>query len=430
MRPETLRPVYIAYPSSLTLTAANAIQTFQTVRALRRHHPDLVTLIPRLPGRPSAFGEIGATHLLRLPFNALNHLLRTSLWSYLERSWFAARSALWLAQHQRRGPGTVVYCRDVVVAAWYGALWRRLLGIRLVYEVHDLEQWNPSRARSSLLTPLVRLIDSAAIRGSDRVVTLTDDFRRYLAEVNLKPLTETSVIPDGFDELTFQPADQTAARAELGLPMTALIAVYSGFTFRYRQLDRLITAWAEVQRQHPTATLYLAGGRPADIAELERQAADLGLLASIRFTGIQPSAVVARYLAAADLLVIPGTVSGRNASPLKMFEYMAMERAIVAIDSPALREILGDDGAYFVPGGEVFALATALLALANDPRQRATLAARAVARVQRYTYTARGAAVAAAMRLAMASPTATEADDVSGDGQGEIMPTRSDTTTR
>src|SRR5262245_17949707 len=109
-----MRPVYIAYPSSLTLQAANAVQTFHTAGELRQLDPSAVALIPRLPGRTSAFEAIGATHLPRLPFNALNHLLRSTAWSYLERTWFAWLSAAWLARRGLTGPATVVYIRDAV----------------------------------------------------------------------------------------------------------------------------------------------------------------------------------------------------------------------------------------------------------------------------------------------------------------------------
>ena len=70
-----MRPVYIAYPSSLTLQSANAVQTFHTAGLVAAARSSAVALIPRLPGRASAFKAIGATHLPRLPFNALNHLL-------------------------------------------------------------------------------------------------------------------------------------------------------------------------------------------------------------------------------------------------------------------------------------------------------------------------------------------------------------------
>ncbi|MCC6630206.1 MAG: glycosyltransferase [Chloroflexi bacterium] len=396
--------VYIAYPTSLTLHSANAVQTYHTAGALRALDPAAVVLIPRLPGRPSTFTAIGATHLPRLPFNALNHVVRTTLWSYLERSWFAWLTAAWLAAHGHTGPGTVVYIRDAVGAAWYGLLLRRLLRARLVYEIHDLEQWNPSRARSALAAPLVRLLDAAAIRGSDRVVTLTDDFRAYLARVGLKRPEAVGVVPDAYDAAVYVPGDRAAARAALALPPDAFVAVYSGFTFAYRRVDALVAAWAAVRHAQPSAILCLVGGRPAEVAALRAQAVALGLETSVRCAGVQPPAVVATYLAAADALVIPGTVSGRNASPLKMFEYMAMHRPIVCADLAALREILGDDGACYVPAGDADALARALLGLAADPAAATALAEQAGARAGAYTYAARARAVL------------TEMDEVMSDG--------------
>lgn len=395
-----MRLIYIAYPSSLTLRSANAIQTHSTAAELRRLAPDTVVLIPRLPGRPSAFTTMGATHLPRLPFNALTHVVRTTVWSYLERTWFAWLTAAWLLAHGLTGPRTVVYIRDAVGAAWYGALLRRLLRVRVVYEVHDLEQWNPSRARSRALTPLVRLIDAAALRGSNRVVTLTGEFRRYLVAQGLKQPGAVGVVPDAFDPAVYRPEPRLIARAALGLPPDAFIVAYSGMTWAYRQVDNLVAAWARVRAERSSAILCLAGGRPAEVAALRQQAAVLGIDRSIQFAGVQPPATVARYLAAADALVIPGTVSGRNASPLKMFEYMAMHRPIVCVDLPSLREILGDDGARYVPPGDVTALATALLEIAGEPGAAARLAERAGARAQDYTYAARARAVLAQATLA------------------------------
>src|SRR4051812_41148964 len=76
------RIAYVAYPSSLTLRSANAIQTYATVRALRCLAPECDVLVPRFAFRPSRFAEVEATHLLRLPLNAGQHLIRSSLWSY------------------------------------------------------------------------------------------------------------------------------------------------------------------------------------------------------------------------------------------------------------------------------------------------------------------------------------------------------------
>jgi hypothetical protein len=147
IRHSSLTLVYVAYPSSLTLRSANAVQTYSTARELRTLDPRVAVLIPRWAQRESVFGTIGAHHLLRLPFNVLSHLWQTTAWSYLERSWLALRATIWLARRRGRGP-TVIYVRDAICAAWFGAGLARLVGARLIYECHALEAWNPSRARS------------------------------------------------------------------------------------------------------------------------------------------------------------------------------------------------------------------------------------------------------------------------------------------
>ena len=112
------------------------------------------------------------------------------------------------------------------------------------------------------LTPLVRLVDAAAVRGSHRVVALTDDFRRYLLRVGLKRPGEVGVIADAYDAAVYRPGDRAEARAALGLPPEAFVAVYSGFTYAYRRVETLVEAWAAVRQAHPSAILCLVGGRP------------------------------------------------------------------------------------------------------------------------------------------------------------------------
>jgi glycosyltransferase involved in cell wall biosynthesis len=389
--------VYIAYPSSLTLRSANAVQTYSTARELRALDPAAAVLIPRWARRESVFAEVGAHHLLRLPFNVLSHAWRTTAWSYLERTWFAWRAAFWLAR-RRSGTRPVIYARDAVGAAWFGAGLARLVGARLIYECHDLEAWNPSRMKARAATPLVRLIDSLAIRRADRVVALTGTFRDWLDRVGLKPRDRVAVIPDAYDDRRWEPRDRTAARAALGLSKSAFVVTYSGLTFAYRGLDQLVRAFARLRDSAPESILLLVGGRDGERAELAALAGELGIAEAVRLPGQRPQDEVVDYLAAADALVIQGTVSGLNASPLKLFEYAAMERPIVAGDIPAVREILGDDGAAYFPQGDDAALCAALLSLQRDPGAAAAMAARARARVQPFTYRARAATILALAR--------------------------------
>jgi glycosyltransferase involved in cell wall biosynthesis len=108
--------------------------------------------------------------------------------------------------------------------------------------------------------------------------------------------------------------------------------------------------------------------------------------AQVLFVGPQPQSRIPLYLAAGDILAVPDTVTDITASPLKLFEYMAMGRAIVCPDLPALREITGGDGALHIPRRDGTALAQAIIQLANNQSLRAELGALALARVAPYTY--------------------------------------------
>ena len=384
-----MRIAYIAYPTSLTLRSANAIQTYTTLRELRRLAPNTLAIIPRWLREPSRFAELGAMHLPRPAIGKLSRLYRSTLWYYAERSVFAAMAALVIAGECLRGrPVQAVYVREVLCAGWWATVWGPLLDIPVVYEAHDLESWNPSRAKERWAQPLLHLLDRAALTRSQAVVSLTDDFRQLLARMGWRDPAEVTVIADAFDDRQIAPGDRVAARQLLALPADAPLIVYSGMTFAYRKLDMLQQAFASLQAQFPNARLALVGGRPAEIEQLRAQAAALGITNVVTYTGQIDQAQIVPYLHAADLLVIPDTVTDITASPLKLFEYMAAGRAVILPDIPALREVLPPSAGYYFRRGDATALAAALAAALADPN-RAERAERGLALVAPHTYTAR-----------------------------------------
>ena len=351
--------VYIAYPTSLTLASANALQTYTTLRELRARRPDTLAIIPRWGREPSRFAELGALHLPRPAIGKLSRLHKSTLLYYLEHSAFALMTAAVIAP--RRQQVEAVYVRQVICAAWWAGVLGPLLDIPVIYEAHDLESRNPSRAKEPWATGLLHLIDRVALTRSTAVASLTDDFRRLLAQIGWRNPAEVAVIPDAYDERLFAPGDRAAARAALGLPPNAPLIVYAGMTVAHHWLDGLLEATARLAPAHPGLTLVLVGGRDAERAALAQQADALGFTVEVRradgtsqavpiaagpllvIVPPRPQAEVVGYLAAADVLAIPDTVTDVTASPLKLFEYLALGQPLVLPAMPALHEIVPAD---------------------------------------------------------------------------------------
>ena len=390
------RLCYVAYPSSLTLKSANAIQTFSTCRELKRLGSlDTLILLPKLPGRASRFDEIGARHLWRLPFNFFNNfkLLKGIPWSYVERTFFSLEVILYLMGQRLTGRGpTAIYVRDVICAYWLIRLGRGLLNVPVIYEAHDLEARNPSRAKNEKLRRWLERVDGTVIGQSDRLVSLTGVFLEFVKREGLRPADKpTAVIPDAYDSAVYMglPGDERqAAREKFGLRADEFVIVYSGLTFAYRNLDKLVEAFAGFLAARPgiAARLLFVGGRPFEQIAIREQAARLGLGDRVQCVGQQGPEAINLYLNAASLLAIPDTVTDLTASPLKLFEYAAVARPVMLPDLPALKEILNEEQAIYFERGNLAGMQAALEWAYTQPDAANDRAIAAYRQVSQYTY--------------------------------------------
>lgn len=376
---------YIAYPTSLTLQSANALQTYTTMRELRQRQPDMLALIAHWGRGPSRFREVGARHLPRPALGKLSRLAPSSLWYYLEYSMFAWMCVPIIAAQRPRVDA--IYVRQNICAAWWSSVFGPRLNIPVVYEAHDMELRNPSRAREPWAQGFVHMIDRLALTRSAAVVSLTEHFRRYLSAIDWRHPDEVFVVPDAYDETLFASwsLDRTAARAALAIPASADLVCYAGMTFAHRWLDGLLEAAARLVPEHPQLLVVLVGGRPAEVEALRQHARELGISEHVRCSGPGAQEEVVRTLSAADVLVIPDTLTDMTASPLKLFEYLALGHPLVLPDLPALHEIVPPALAHFFPRRDLDGLVEALGAALRDPASGAATEGRqAIARAHTY----------------------------------------------
>ena len=250
------------------------------------------------------------------------------------------------------------------------------LGLPTLVEVHGSPKSGETQRRA--LEDLVRLAERPALLG---VVTVTGYLRDLYRELGF-PGRKLEVWPDGVDPAPFDAApERDEARRRLGLPAAVPIALYCGHFYEAKGAPCLVEAAALA----PELTFCLVGGTPRDTAPLRQRAAR-----NVCFEGFVPQHLVPEYLAAADVLVLPNSAQGEHAhatSPLKLFEYMAARRPIVASDIPALEGVLRHgENAWLVEPDSPRALAEGVRAVAADPGRAKELADRARAEVARFTW--------------------------------------------
>ncbi|MEZ5316045.1 MAG: glycosyltransferase family 4 protein [Vicinamibacterales bacterium] len=398
---------------------ANGLQSMATCQALAAagHAVHLVTRPDAAPMPRDPFEFYGLPPTDQLTFETIGTSRRP-----------AVRRLKFLLGATRRAMGArdaIVYTRDLGVAALLLVL-PRSRRPRVVYESHGVSSvvaaemprllGKPQLAPSRLKLARLERQDRRVWRRAAAYVTITSALADDLAG-RFGPRDEVFVVPDGAampaapgaapgaapaaDSATAGPPVAAGATAAAGPP----VAAYAGHLYPWKGVDVFVRALAEA----PGVRGLIVGGHPgeADLDRVQGLVGELGLEDRVDITGLVRPAEVANRLAAASILVLPNTASAislRYTSPLKLFEYLALGRAIVASDLPAIREVLTDDEtALLVAPGDSAALAAALERLAADPALLARLSRAAAALAPAYSWDERARRLDAVLEAAAAA---------------------------
>ena len=259
----------------------------------------------------------------------------------------------------------------------------RSSGAKLFLEVNSPLVEERTRLGQLRLRWLAGALERYVWRSADKVLVVTGVLQQAVAAAGVPP-NRIEVVPNGIDPAQF--AALPAREAGDG----PLVLGFVGFVRDWHGLEAVIAAMA-AEPHGAILQLVVVGDGPAR-ETLQRQAQSLGLADRVTFTGLQPREAIPALVAGFDIALQPLVVS--YASPLKIFEYMAAGRAIVAPDQPNIREILrdGETAVLFDPQASG-AMWRAIQRLAGDPALRARLGEAARAEIARRDYTWRGNAV-------------------------------------
>jgi glycosyltransferase involved in cell wall biosynthesis len=267
-----------------------------------------------------------------------------------------------------------IYCREeklLFFMVLYNQFFFRL-PLTFCYEVHHLIHLQSWWHRYIL-------------RHLTRVVSVTAGMKEVLVASGF-PTEETLVSPDAVNIDMFDIAiEKDEARRALGLPTDTHIILYTGTIHEpWKGVGVLYDAMSRLGEDYLGV---IVGGKPHYVEYFNSLYPPV---ANMRLVGHRSHDEIPLYLKAADVLVLPNSgkeeISRIATSPMKLFEYMAAGRPIVASDLPSIREILNEHNALLVAPDDAEALAAGIRSIVEDGETSTILATQARRDVSVYTW--------------------------------------------
>lgn len=298
------------------------------------------------------------------------------LYCWLATAWLAVRC------HRRHRVDVIQACNPPDTF-WALALPFRLLGVRFVYDQHDLcpevfaVRFGGGRR---VLAGGLRLLERASYATADAVISTNESYARVARERGHVDDSDITVVRSGPDPDVMR---RVAPREELRAGSRHLL-VWLGIMGPQDGVDILLEAMHVLVHDLERKDVHLAVLGFGDCYDdLREQCTALGLDAWVTFTGRADGSMIADYFSTADVGLCPDPRNPFNdASTMnKVLEYMAYELPIVGFDLAESRVSAGP-AASFVASGDAADLAEAVAELLDDPDRRQVMGREGRARIE------------------------------------------------
>lgn len=273
-----------------------------------------------------------------------------------------------------------------------GAYLSRLLNIPFVLEYNGSEIWmSKNWGKKFHFEQIADEIELADFRYADLIVGNAEPMKDELMQRGVDE-NKILIVPNGVDPIRFSPSiDGTNIRKKYKISEEEILVTFVGTFGPWHGTEVLAKTIKEVCSTNKNIK-YMFVGNGANYNLVSDIVNQSGFSDKVIFTGLIPQLETPEYLAASDILVSPQIPNPDGTpffgSPTKLFEYMAMGKAIVASSLDQMSYLLSNnDTALLTEPASVTDLTNAILKLSNDKslRQRLGANARKVV-LEKYTW--------------------------------------------
>lgn len=265
---------------------------------------------------------------------------------------------------------------------YHAGVWaKRRFGLPLILEVNAPLAEERARHGGLALKGFAQKSEQAIWRAADKVLPVTNVLGDHVRAAGVAE-DRIAIIQNGVEAAFLAPCDGNGVRTRHGLGDKTVLG-FTGFVRDWHRLDRVIDFLAASSRAD--LHVLIVGDGPACPALLT-QARERGVADKLTITGVVQRDAMVEHVAAFDIALQPAATA--YASPLKLFEYMALGKAILAPAQPNITEVLTDGrNALLFDAADDAGFERALARLVDETELRARLGAAARTALIRADYT-------------------------------------------
>jgi glycosyltransferase involved in cell wall biosynthesis len=283
-----------------------------------------------------------------------------------------------------------LYVRSNLSLIGMGIFFPKKILANIVFEVHDVNQ-----------SVIGKFLFLYSLKKVHSIITVTEHLKIELIKESI-PSKQILTSPDAVDLKRFKDnLTIKEARESLGISHKGEIV---GFIGRFntngneKGIPEILKASKLVLVEYPDLKFYFVGGSINSLHSYESLMDELGIKASSYiFLGNQHVSLVPVYMWACNILLMPHPWSNfyaYNVSPLKLFEYMASNRPIIASELPSICEILEHNkNALLIKPGDWEQLAESIKLLLKDKKLADKVANQSLRDIKNFTWDKRAAAI-------------------------------------
>ena len=321
--------------------------------------PYKTAFIPRTPGRTIPLGDTGTESDLS-PTGA----------EFIQNT-FVLDSILRLGSFEKYD---LVYERYSLYSN-AGLIFARAAGIPFILEVNAPLIEEATRYRRLDQPQLARTIEQELFSSADYIIAVSTEMKGYIEAI--LPGARITVVPNGVEMRRFERSMETdvVGKSPRSSDDRDITVGFVGNARPWHGITNLIDSIAILAREFPRCKLVIVGDTGNLRKDFETRCTQCGLDEVVSFTGPVPYEEIPSILKEIDIAVAPyPQLQNFYFSALKIFEYMAAGKAIVASRIGQISEILQHEKtALLVPPGDIDALSTALKRLLQDADLRRIL---------------------------------------------------------